>query len=127
MAPTSLYLTIMLSPLIASGITGFFGFAFTRRACHSIAILGVLIATILSFVLLYKVQVEHLYYDGALYTWLTLGSQQFIIGALIDSLTSLMLVVVTTVSLMVHIYTIGYMAHEEGYSRFLVIFHYSPL
>ena len=118
MTGNSLYLTIILSPLISSIIVGLFGFAIGRRASHSLAILGVFISTVCSYIVLYKVQVLNLTYDGPLYTWLQIGAQKFSVGLLVDSLTSIMLVVVSSVSLMVHIYTIGYMAHEEGYQRF---------
>ena len=113
-----LYLTIILAPLIASIITGVFGSAIGKRASHSLAILGVLISTIGAYLVLYQVQVEHVTFVGNLYTWLTVNGVKFSVGLLIDRLTSIMLVVVTSVSLMVHIYTIGYMAHEEGYQRF---------
>ncbi len=113
-----IYLTIILAPLISSIIVGLFGFAIGKRASHSLAIIGVLISTILSYKVLYQVQVENLYYNGPLYTWLVVFSQKFSIGILVDNLTSIMLVVVTSVSLMVHIYTIGYMSEEEGYQRF---------
>ncbi|MBY0379753.1 MAG: NADH-quinone oxidoreductase subunit L, partial [Burkholderiales bacterium] len=118
MSGISLYLIIILAPLIASIITGICGVKLGKKFSHSLAILGVLIATICSYVVLYQVQVEHIVYNGPLYTWLTVGEQTFSIGLLIDTLTSIMLVVVTSVSLMVHIYTIGYMEHEEGYERF---------
>ena len=118
MAGTSLYLTIILAPLIASTIIGLFGFALSKRVSHSLAIAGVFIATVCSYIVLYKVQCENLYYNGPLYTWLQVGQQTFSVGLLVDSLTSIMLVVVSSVSLMVHIYTIGYMAEEEGYQRF---------
>ena len=118
MSPTSLYTTIILAPLVASIITGLFGFALGKKVCHTLAIGGVLIATVCSFIVLYKVQMEAWHYDGAIYTWLTVGQQQFVIGVLIDTLTSVMLVIVTSVSLMVHIYTIGYMADDDGYTRF---------
>ncbi|MDQ5920373.1 MAG: NADH-quinone oxidoreductase subunit [Pseudomonadota bacterium] len=113
-----LYLLIILAPLISSIIVGLFGFAIGKRASHSLAILGVFIATICSYIVLYKVQCQNLFYNGSLYTWLTVGHQSFAVGILIDKLTSIMLVVVSSVSLMVHIYTIGYMAGEEGYQRF---------
>ena len=115
---TFLYLAIILSPLASSIIVGFFGWLIGKKVSHSLAILGVLISTIGSYILLYRVQVEGLYFDGTLYNWLTVGSQSFSIGFLIDKLSSVMLAVVTSVSLMVHIYTIGYMAGEEGYQRF---------
>ena len=118
MSESFLYLAIIISPLISSIIVGLFGFVIGKRASHTLAILGVLIATICSYIMLYLVQSEDFYYNGPLYTWLTVDNQVFSIGLLIDSLTSVMLVVVSSVSLMVHIYTIGYMAHEEGYQRF---------
>ena len=118
MSGISLYLIIILSPLIASVTTGVCGVKLGKKFSHSLTILGVLIATICSYVVLYQVQVEHIEYNGPLYTWLTVGQQTFSIGLLIDTLTSIMLVVVTSVSLMVHIYTIGYMKHEDGYERF---------
>jgi NADH-quinone oxidoreductase subunit L len=113
-----LYLTIILSPLIASIITGVFGFALGKKISHSLTILGVLISTICSYIVLYQTQVEHLYYTGNLYTWMSVSGVNFNIGLLVDNLTAVMLTVVTSISLMVHIYTIGYMAHEEGYQRF---------
>lgn len=118
MTNTALYLAIILPPLISSIIVGLFGFAIGKKVSHSLAILGVLISTICSYVLFYQVQYHGLHFDGQLYNWLTVGKQNFAIGLLVDRLSSVMLVVVTSVSLMVHIYTIGYMAHEEGYQRF---------
>ncbi len=118
MVGTSLYLTIILAPLIASVIVGIFGVKLGKKPSHTLTILGVLISTVCSYIVLYQVQLEHITYNGPLYTWLTVGSQTFSVGILIDTLTSIMLVVVTSVSLMVHIYTIGYMAEEDGYERF---------
>ncbi len=118
MAGIPLYLTIILAPLIASAIVGLFGFAIGKKASHTLTILGVLISTICSVHLLSQVLATGLHYDGPLYTWLTVGKETYSVGVLIDSLTATMLTVVTSVSLMVHIYTMGYMAHEDGYSRF---------
>lgn len=115
---TYLYLAIVLSPLVSSIITGLFGWILGKNLSHSLAILGVSISTIGAYVLLYEVQYMGLHFDGALYTWLAVGGQTFSVGLLVDKLSSVMLVVVTSVSLMVHVYTIGYMAHEEGYQRF---------
>lgn len=109
---------IIFAPLIGSIITGLFGFAIGRRMSHVITILGMFIATICSFFLFYQVHYQGFEYNGPLYNWLTVGSQSFNIGVLIDSLSAVMLIVVSTVSLLVHIYTIGYMEHEEGYQRF---------
>lgn len=118
MAGIPLYLTIILSPLIASSIVGLFGFALGKKISHTLTILGVLVSTIGSYVLLTQVLNTGLHYDGPLYTWLSVGTQSYSVGILVDSLTATMLTVVTSVSLMVHIYTIGYMEHEEGYTRF---------
>ncbi len=118
MAGIPLYLTIILSPLIASSIVGLFGFALGKKISHTLTILGVLVSTIGSYVLLAQVINTGLHYDGPLYTWLSVGTQSYSVGILVDSLTATMLTVVTSVSLMVHIYTIGYMEHEDGYTRF---------
>jgi NADH-quinone oxidoreductase subunit L len=111
-----LYLTIILSPLIASTVVGLFNFAIGKFLSRAITILGVLISACLSYVVLYQALTTGVHYDGPLYTWLTVGAQSFSVGILVDSLTAMMLTVVTTVSLMVHIYTIGYMADEEEYN-----------
>ncbi|MEN9947122.1 MAG: hypothetical protein RLZZ293_1508 [Pseudomonadota bacterium] len=118
MTGTNLYLMIILSPLIASAIVGLFGFALGKRASHCLTILGVFISTLGSYYLLNQVLNHGLSYDGPLYTWLSVGAQTYSVGILVDSLTATMLTIVTSVSLMVHIYTIGYMEHEDGYSRF---------
>jgi NADH-quinone oxidoreductase subunit L len=115
---TAIYLTIILSPLIAAIITGIVGVKLGKKFSHSLTIFGVLVATSCSYYVLYQVFNQHITYNGQLYTWLRVANQTFSVGILIDSLTAVMLVVVTSVSLMVHIYTIGYMAHEEGYARF---------
>ena len=113
---------IPLAPLIGSIITGFFGTAlFGNRlgkvGSQSIAIMGVIIAFALSCQVFFYVQAGD-YFNGEVYTWMQLGELNLGIGFLIDSLTATMMVVVTFVSLMVHIYTIGYMQGEEGYNRF---------
>src|SRR5690625_4268232 len=122
MSSTSLYLLIALAPLVGALIVGLFGTGFLgrqigRSAAHIITILGVLISFIGSVVVLFQVLDGHTF-DGAVYTWSLVGNIQIEIGFLIDTLTALMMVVVTSVSLMVHIYTIGYMADDPGYQRF---------
>ena len=113
---------IPLAPLVGSIITGFFGTAlFGNRlgkvGSQSIAIMGVIIAFALSCQVFFYVQAGD-YFNGEVYTWMQLGELNLGIGFLIDSLTATMMVVVTFVSLMVHIYTIGYMHGEPGYNRF---------
>lgn len=118
----SLYLLIALAPLATAIIAGFFGTGFlgnwiSRRASHVITIAGVAISFIGSLIVLQQV-LDGQVYDGTVYTWSLIGSAKFEIGFLIDPLSALMMVVVTSVSLMVHIYTIGYMADDPGYQRF---------
>jgi NADH-quinone oxidoreductase subunit L len=118
----NLYLLIALAPLAGAIIAGLFGTGFLgrpigRRASHVITILGVLISAIGSVVVLGDV-LNGLRFDGAVYTWSLIGQTKLEIGFLIDPLSAMMMVVVTSVSLMVHIYTIGYMADDPGYQRF---------
>lgn len=118
----NLYLLIALAPLAGAILAGLFGTGFLgrpigRRASHVITILGVLISTIGSVVVLADV-LNGLRFDGAVYTWSLIGQTKLEIGFLIDPLSAMMMVVVTSVSLMVHIYTIGYMADDPGYQRF---------
>ena len=122
MNSTTLYLIIALAPLVGCLLAGLFGTGFLgrqvgRRASHMITIAGVLISFIGSVVVLFQV-LDGQTFDGAVYTWSIIGNIQLEIGFLIDSLSAMMMVVVTSVSLMVHIYTIGYMADDPGYQRF---------
>ena len=112
-----LYLLVPLAPLVGAVVTGLFGRKLGRSAAHWITILGVAIAFFASVLIFQDVSRGH-YYNGAVYTWLTTGDIRFEIGFLIDRLTVLMMLVVTFVSLMVHIYTIGYMHDDDGYQRF---------
>ncbi|MDP9009705.1 MAG: NADH-quinone oxidoreductase subunit L [Pseudomonadota bacterium] len=115
----SIYLTIVLAPLIACIIAGLFGKAIGRVGAHSITILGVAISCGLSLYVLYRMVFEGLGpYNGTVYTWLVSDGLQLNVGFLVDNLSAMMMAVVTFVSLMVHIYTIGYMADDDGYQRF---------
>jgi NADH-quinone oxidoreductase subunit L len=119
MTMQSIYLTIVLAPLAACIIAGLFGKAIGRVGAHSITILGVGISCALSFYVLYQLVFEGMpSYNGTVYTWLVSDGLQLNIGFLIDHLSAMMMAVVTFVSLMVHIYTIGYMADDDGYQRF---------
>ncbi len=117
MTMQSIYLAIPLLPLIAAVIVGLFGRMLPRSAAHWLTILGVGGAFVLSVAVLRDVLAGHVF-NGPVYTWLTSGDTSFEIGFLIDSLSAMMMVVVTFVSLMVHIYTIGYMHDDPGYKRF---------
>ena len=112
-----LYLLVPMAPLAGATLTGLFGRKLGKSLSHWITIAGVAIAFFASFVIFQDVSRGH-YYNGAVYTWLTTGDVRFEIGFLIDRLTVLMMLVVTFVSLMVHIYTIGYMQDDDGYQRF---------
>jgi NADH-quinone oxidoreductase subunit L len=115
-------LAVPLAPLAGAAIAGLFGTKFFgnkigRTASHSVTILGVLIAFIISVQTLLAV-LDGATYSGTIYNWMTVMGLKLEVGFLIDSLTAMMMCVVTFVSLMVHIYTIGYMAEDEGYNRF---------
>src|SRR5690606_16371865 len=97
--------------------TGFMGRFVGRSAAHCITILGVLVSFLGSIAVLLQV-LDGQTFDGTVYLWNAIGDIQIEIGFLIDSLSAMMMVVVTSVSLMVHIYTIGYMADDPGYQRF---------
>src|SRR6478672_3612708 len=117
-----LLLAVPLAPLAGSAIAGLFGTKFFgnkigRGASHSVTILGVLIALIISVQTLMAV-LDGATYNGTVYTWMTVAGLKLEIGYMIDSLTAMMMCVVTFVSLMVHIYTIGYMQDDPGYNRF---------
>ncbi|MBT4107341.1 MAG: NADH-quinone oxidoreductase subunit L, partial [Proteobacteria bacterium] len=112
-----IYLLIPLSCLFAAIGAGFLGPRIGRRLSHRIAIGGVGLAFLLSCLVAWDV-FDGGYFNGSVYTWGVVAGVKFEIGFLIDSLTVVMMVVVTFVSLMVHIYTIGYMSDDPGYTRF---------
>ncbi|MEM5401411.1 MULTISPECIES: NADH-quinone oxidoreductase subunit L [Paraburkholderia] len=125
----TLLLAIPLAPLAGSLIAGLFGKTIGRAGAHTVTILGVAVAFVLSCITLLDVM-GGASFNATVYEWMSVGTLKFEVGFLIDSLTALMMVVVTFVSLMVHIYTIGYMAEEEGYQRFfsyIALFTFSML
>jgi NADH-quinone oxidoreductase subunit L len=115
----SYYLTIVLAPLFAAIVAGLFGHKIGRKGAHSITIGAVGLSCLLSFYVLYR-----MYWGGAepenigVYTWAVTDGLRMEVGFLVDRLTVLMMSVVTFVSLMVHVYTIGYMHDDPGYQRF---------
>ena len=113
------YLAIPLAPLLGAIVAGLFGRRIGRAGAHWAAISGVAVSFVLSlWVFKYIVIDGHEAFNGSVYTWLVSDGIRLEIGFLIDRLTTLMLLVVTFVSLMVHIYTIGYMHDDPGYQRF---------
>jgi len=114
-----IYLIIVLAPLLGAIAAGLFGKYLGRAGSHWATILGVGISFILSVVVFIDVTVNGAaVYNGTVYTWMVADGVHFEVGFLIDSLSAMMMVVVTFVSLMVHIYTIGYMHDDPGYQRF---------
>ncbi|MGI4847008.1 MAG: NADH-quinone oxidoreductase subunit L [Janthinobacterium lividum] len=118
----NLLLAVPLAPLVGSMIAGLFGTSFFgniigRKTSHTVTILGVAIAFLISLQTLLAVM-DGASYNGTLYTWMTVAGIKLEVGFLVDALTAMMMCVVTFVSLMVHIYTIGYMKDDPGYNRF---------
>ncbi|HZV54366.1 MAG TPA: NADH-quinone oxidoreductase subunit L [Rhodocyclaceae bacterium] len=113
----TLYLIIPFAPLIGAVVAGLFGRAIGRAGAHWVTILGVAVSFVCSVLVLQDVLAGQSF-NGTLYTWMEAGGLKMELGFLIDRLTAVMMVVVTFVSLMVHIYTIGYMAEDPGYQRF---------
>lgn len=113
----NLLLAVPLAPLAGAIIAGFFGKAVGRRGSHIATILGVFIAFVLSALVLKDV-IAGARFNATVYEWMVLGGLKMEVGFLVDGLTAMMMVVVTFVSLMVHIYTIGYMEEDAGYQRF---------
>ncbi len=119
----STLLAVPMAPLAGAVLAGVFGTKFGgayfgRRLSHSLTILGVLVAFILSAMTLKSVALDGARFNETLYTWMVVGGLKMEVGFLIDGLTAMMMCVVTFVSLMVHIYTIGYMEEDDGYNRF---------
>jgi len=126
-----IYLAIVLAPLAGAVVAGLFGRWVSRSVAHSVAIGGVAVSFLLSLVALKHSLVDGApAFNGTVYTWMVAGGVHFEIGFLIDRLSVLMMTVVSFVSLMVHIYTIGYMHDDPGYKRFfsyIALFTFSML
>lgn len=117
MTEMQIYLLIPLLPLLAAIVVGLFGRSLPRAAAHWLTIAGVASSFALSVHVFFNVLAGHTF-NASVYTWLSSGNTSFEIGFLIDKLTAVMMLVVTFVSLMVHVYTVGYMHDDPGYSRF---------
>ena len=113
----ALYLIIPFAPLVGSILAGLFGKQLGRLPSAIVTILGVLVAFIGSVIVFNDVRAGNVF-NGSVYTWAQIGGLHLEVGFLIDNLTTMMMCVVTFVSLMVHIYTMGYMAEDPGYQRF---------
>ena len=113
----NLLLVIALAPLAGAILAGFFGKLIGRRGAHVVTIVGVLISFVLSAGVLKDV-IDGARFNATIYEWMVLGGLKMEVGFMIDGLSAMMMCVVTFVSLMVHIYTIGYMQEDPGYQRF---------
>lgn len=119
----STLLAVPLAPLAGAVLAGIFGTTFGgnwigRRLSHTLTILGVFVAFVLSAQTLWAVAVNGARFNATIYEWMVVGGLKMEVGFLVDGLTAMMMCVVTFVSLMVHIYTIGYMEEDAGYNRF---------
>ena len=127
----TLYLAIPLAPLFGALVAGLFGRQIGRTGAHTVTILGVAVSFVLSLVVLKQFAIDGADpWNASVYTWMVSDGVRFEIGFLIDNLTALMITVVSFVSLMVHIYTIGYMHDDPGYQRFfsyIALFTFSML
>jgi NADH-quinone oxidoreductase subunit L len=119
----STLLAVPMAPLVGSLLAGILGTSLGgnwigRRLSHTLTIAGVLVAFIISVMTLKSVALDGARFNETLYTWMVVGGLKMEVGFLVDGLSAMMMCVVTFVSLMVHIYTIGYMEEDEGYNRF---------
>ena len=117
-----LYLLVPLAPLLGALIAGLMGRIIGPVWSHRITI-ALVFASLLASIVIFVDVLEGNTYNGTVYTWLVTGDARFEVGFLIDQLSATMMVVVSFVSLMVHIYTIGYMHDDPGYQRFFSHIH----
>jgi NADH-quinone oxidoreductase subunit L len=114
-----IYLSLVLAPLFGAVLAGLWRNQLGRSGSHWVTILGVAISCGLSlYVLSQFITGQTTTYNESVYTWMQIGGLKLEVGFLVDTLTAMMISVVTFVSLMVHIYTVGYMHDEDGYQRF---------
>src|SRR6186713_3087707 len=114
----ALLTVVPMAPLVGAIVAGLFGKQIGRAGAHTVTILGVLISFLISAWVLYAGAVDGARVNATIYEWMRVGPLKLQVGFLVDGLTAMMMAVVTFVSLMVHVYTIGYMADDPGYQRF---------
>ena len=127
----TLALIVVLAPLVGAIVAGLFGRQIGRAGAHWVTILGVALSFLVSMWLFKQIAIDGAEpYNGSVFTWAAIGGVKLEIGFLLDKLTVAMMAVVSFVSLMVHIYTIGYMHDDPGYQRFfsyIALFTFSML
>ncbi|HVQ33200.1 MAG TPA: proton-conducting transporter membrane subunit, partial [Lysobacter sp.] len=115
----SVLVAVVLAPLLGAILAGLFGRRIGRVGAHTVTILGVATSCALSFYVLWQLVGQGAApFNQNLYTWFEIGGYNAHVGFMVDKLTAMMMVVVTFVSLLVHVYTIGYMEEDPGYQRF---------
>jgi NADH-quinone oxidoreductase subunit L len=114
----ALLAVVPLAPLAGAIVAGLFGKQVGRAGAHRVTIFCVFVSFLISAWVLYAVAVDGARFNGTIYEWMRVGALKMEVGFLVDGLAAMMMAVVTFVSLMVHIYTIGYMADDPGYQRF---------
>src|SRR4249920_1776066 len=115
---SNLLLVAALAPLVGAVVAGLGGSVVGRKGSHRVTILGVLVSFLASLIVLKLVVADGARFNATIYEWMVVGGLKMEIGFLVDGLTAMMMAVVSFVSLMVHIYTIGYMEDDPGYQRF---------
>ena len=115
---SNLLLVAALAPLVGAVVAGLGGSVVGRKGSHRVTILGVLVSFLASLIVLKLVVADGARFNATVYEWMVVGGLKMEIGFLVDGLTAMMMAVVSFVSLMVHIYTIGYMEDDDGYQRF---------
>src|SRR5690606_27143055 len=111
-------LAIVLAPLFGAIVAGLFGRQVGRVGAQSVTILGVAVSCALSTYVLWQLMQGAAPFNENVYTWFSVAGFEAHAGFMVDRLTAMMMVVVTFVSLLVHVYTIGYMSEDPGYQRF---------
>jgi NADH-quinone oxidoreductase subunit L len=111
-------LLVVLAPLFGAILAGLFGRRIGRAGAHTVTILGVAVSCGLSIYVLWQLLQGATPFNENVYTFFQVAGYEAHVGFMVDKLTAMMMVVVTFVSLLVHVYTIGYMSEDPGYQRF---------
>jgi NADH-quinone oxidoreductase subunit L len=115
----SILVAVVLAPLLGAILAGLFGRRIGRAGAHTATILGVAVSCALSCYVLWQLVGQGAApFNENLYTFFDVAGYDAHVGFMVDKLTAMMMVVVTFVSLLVHVYTIGYMSEDPGYQRF---------
>lgn len=114
-----MYILILILPLLGSVLAGLFGHFFGREGSACLSTISLFLSWLLGLFIFYEVGLCCSIVDIYLYQWFVLDIYCINLGLLFDSLSSAMVVVITTISMFVHLYSIGYMSHDPHLSRFM--------